>query len=98
MFKHFFVGFIRVHLLYHASRGKIFGFDMIKELARHGYQVSPGTLYPILHSLENGGYLKSAKESVGGRIRRCYQITPEGKEALSEIKEKIRELIDEVMG
>ena len=46
-------GMIRLHILHHAGRGAIFGAGMAEELARHGYKISPGTLYPILHGLEN---------------------------------------------
>jgi hypothetical protein len=31
---------------------------MIEELGRHGYRISPGTLYPLLHNLEKKGYLR----------------------------------------
>src|SRR5579875_2736613 len=43
-----FSGLIRLHVLYHAARGPIFGLEMIRELRRHGYELSPGTLYPLL--------------------------------------------------
>jgi len=52
----FFLGFVRLHILYHASQGPIYGLEMIRELSRHGYQLSPGTLYPILHGLEKKGF------------------------------------------
>jgi len=93
----FFLGFIRIHLLYHASKGEIYGVEMIDELKRHGYDVSPGTLYPILHSLEKEGFLKSEIRNIGGKIRKYYVITRKGKHILIEARKKIRELIEEVM-
>ena len=93
----FFLGFIRIHLLYHASKGRIYGVEMIDELERHGYGISPGTLYPILHSLEKEGYLKSSPENVGGKIRKYYRITKRGEKILENARKKIRELIDEAM-
>ena len=92
----FFLGFIRLHILYHASQGAIFGLDMIRELATHGYELSPGTLYPILHGMERDGFLQSEKQLVEGKIRKNYYITKEGKKALAEALMKVRELVDEV--
>ncbi|MFZ1050478.1 MAG: helix-turn-helix transcriptional regulator [Candidatus Sulfotelmatobacter sp.] len=45
-------GLIRLHILHHACEGDIFGLGMIEELGRHGYKLSSGTMYPLLHSLE----------------------------------------------
>jgi DNA-binding PadR family transcriptional regulator len=93
----FFLGFIRIHIIYHADKEEIYGTEMINELKRHGYEVSPGTIYPILHSLENEGYLTSKEKNVEGKIRKYYKITEEGRKVLKEAREKIKELINEVM-
>ncbi len=95
--REFFLGFIKIHILYHASREAIFGVAIAGELARHGYNVSPGTLYPVLHRLEKAGYLESSSRVVSGRVRRYYQATNEGKQALEESMKKIRELVTEVI-
>jgi DNA-binding PadR family transcriptional regulator len=76
--------------------GPIFGLWIIEELARHGYRLSPGTLYPLLHALEHAGYLASHRQLVQGRLRRVYSITPTGREALEQAKEKVRELFGEL--
>lgn len=89
-------GLIRLHILHHAAREPIFGLGIIEELARHGYRLSPGTLYPMLHSLEEAGYLRSRARAVDGKIRRNYLITSKGRAALSEAKEKVRELFGEL--
>ncbi|MBI3167516.1 MAG: helix-turn-helix transcriptional regulator [Chloroflexi bacterium] len=91
-----FLGFIRLHILYHASQDAIFGLDMIRELATHGYQLSPGTLYPILHGMEGDGFLRSDKQVVDGKIRKNYYITKDGRTALKEAIIKVRVLMDEV--
>lgn len=93
----FFLGFVRVHLLYHASKEDIYGVEMIDELRRHGYNISPGTLYPILHSLEKEEFLISKPKNVKGKIRKYYRITKNGKKILKDARKKIQELIDEVM-
>ena len=95
--REFFLGFIKIHILYHASKEAIFGAEMTQELARHGYNISPGTLYPTLHRLETEGYLKSNSKVVGGKVRKYYQATAEGKHVLEQSREKIRELVAEVI-
>jgi DNA-binding PadR family transcriptional regulator len=69
---------------------------MIEELGRHGYKLSPGTLYPVLHGLEAKGYLRSHTEQTGRSVRRFYRATPAGKRALAAAKEKVRELFGEL--
>jgi len=91
-----FLGFIRLHILYHASQEAIFGLDMIRELTTHGYQLSPSTLYPILHGMERDGFLRSEKQVVDGKTRKNYYITKDGRTALKEAIIKVRVLMDEV--
>jgi PadR family transcriptional regulator len=90
-------GLIRLHVLYHASEGPLFGFGMIQELRRHGYRVGPGTLYPALHRMEQKGYLRSRRQVVSGKIRRVYDITPRGRTELRQATEKVRELYQEMV-
>jgi len=97
MLRDIFLAFVRVHLLHHAAADRIYGVQMIDELREHGYDMGPGTLYPILHGLEEGGYLKSEQESVEGKMRKYYRITGSGRKMLAQLKQKIRELVDEVM-
>jgi PadR family transcriptional regulator PadR len=85
-------GMIRLHILHHAAHEAIFGAGMAEELARHGYKISPGTLYPILHGLEKRGYLKSEEERSGGSIRRLYKITASGRRAPKTAKLRVHEL------
>ncbi len=90
-------GLIRLHVLFHASEGPIFGLGMIRELRRHGYRVGPGTLYPILHRLESKGYLRSKQQLVERKMRRTYVITSRGTAALGDATHKVRELHDEMI-
>ncbi len=95
--REFFSGFIKIHILYHAGKGPIYGLEMIEELRRHGYDLSPGTLYPTLHALEEAGYLVSERNVVGGRVRRYYRLTDRGRRALAVARARIRELTEEVL-
>jgi DNA-binding PadR family transcriptional regulator len=85
-----------LHVLHHAVHEPIYGLAMIEELARHGYKVSAGTLYPILHGLEERGLLTSTEERSGSVARRVYTATRAGKEALAATKVKVRELFGEL--
>jgi PadR family transcriptional regulator, regulatory protein PadR len=89
-------GLIRLHVLHHAVKEPIYGLAMIEELARHGYKLSAGTLYPILHGLEERGYLTSIEERSGSAARRVYRATLSGKEALTATKIKLREIFGEL--
>jgi len=95
--REFFLGFIKIHILYHASKEPIFGAEMTQELGRHGYNISPGTLYPTLHRLEKEGYLKNSSRVVDGRVRKYYRVTAEGKQVLEQSRKRIRELVAEVI-
>ncbi len=97
MLRDFFLGFIKIHVLHHAAKEPVYGVAMIAELARHGYELSPGTLYPLLHNLEEQGYLVHEERVVEGRVRKYYVITTEGRTALREAKQKIAELVHEVL-
>ncbi len=97
MLRDFFLGIIKIHILYHASKDEIYGAEMKEELERHGYHISPGTLYPTLHGLEAETLLESRRATIRGRVRRLYRITPDGMQALEKAKEKMRELIHEIL-
>src|SRR5271169_5010648 len=89
-------GLIRFHILHRAAKEGIFGLGMMEELARHGYKLSPGTLYPVLHGLEEGGLLRSEEHNLAGKIRRVYRTTPAGEKVLMAAKVKVRELFGEL--
>jgi PadR family transcriptional regulator PadR len=97
MLRDFFLGFIKIHVLHHAAHEPIYGAAMIAELARHGYDLSPGTLYPLLHSLAQQGYLTREDRVIDGRVRKYYTITDDGRVALFEARQKIAELVREVL-
>lgn len=92
----FYASLIRLHILHHACQGDVFGLWMIEELGRHGYKLSPGTMYPLLHSLEERGLLVSKEEREGNRYRKLYRATPAGRKALKAAKDKVRELFGEL--
>lgn len=95
--RHFFNGFIRLHILYHAVKEPVYGAEITEELVRHGYRISQGTLYPTLHQLEKLGYLQSRTQLVQGRRRKYYRATTAGRRVLNEARGKLQELVAEVL-
>lgn len=91
-------GLIRLHILHHAAEEPIYGLWIAEELARHGYKLSAGTLYPVLHGLERKGYLQSSEQRSGKWRRRVYEVTPRGRKALRTARKRVRELFGEMFG
>ena len=90
-------GLLRLHIPHHAVEGPIFGLGMAEVLARHGYKISLGTLYPLLLGLEKKGYLRSTEHRDGKSARKVYRATPLGRKALKAAKVKVRELFGELI-
>jgi len=93
----FYGGLIRLHILHHAAQEPVFGLWLIEELQRHGYRIGPGTLYPILHGLEERGQLRSTTRREGRAVRRMYSATAQGRRTLKRAKSKVRELFGEIL-
>ena len=91
-----FLGFIQIHILYHAKQEPFYGAWMIEELSEHGYDMSPGTLYPILHNMESSKLIESTQKTVEGRVRKYYTITELGIEVLNKARGKAYELFKEI--
>src|SRR3954469_11633149 len=97
MLRDFVLGFVKIHVLHHAAQEPVYGLALIEELRRHGYELGPGTLYPLLNGLAAAGYLAREERVVGGKVRKYYAITEAGLAALAEVKPKIEELVNEVL-
>jgi PadR family transcriptional regulator, regulatory protein PadR len=97
--REFMLAFWKVHILHHASEGPIHGQWVLTELRRHGYDISPGTLYPLLHRMARRGWLKSRTVPAQGgpRARRDYRLTPAGQKVLAELRASVKELYREVV-
>jgi DNA-binding PadR family transcriptional regulator len=95
--KELYAGLIRLHVLHHAvAEGEVYGLWLIEELGRHGYRLSAGTLYPILHGLERKGYLRSSRTRRGSRVRRTYRPTLKGRKVLAAARQRVWELFGEL--
>jgi DNA-binding PadR family transcriptional regulator len=93
------LSFWKAHILHHAGEEPLHGQWLILELRRHGYEISPGTLYPMLHRMERLGWLKGKAAPNGGRrARKDYRLTGEGEQVLKVLRGRIKELYEEVVG
>lgn len=91
-----FLGFIHIHILHHAKEEPVYGSRMVEELHEHGYDISAGTLYPILHGMEKDGLLSREDVNVEGKIRKYYRTTDKGDTVLREARAKAYELFKEI--
>lgn len=97
VFRDLMSGFVRVHILHHANIEPIYGTGISAELETHGYKLSWGTLYPLLHNLYLEGLLAREDQVVNGKVRKYYTITKLGREALEEARTKALELVNELI-
>jgi DNA-binding PadR family transcriptional regulator len=92
------LSFWKVHILHHASEGPVHGQWVLTELRRHGYEISPGTLYPLLHRMQRNGWLKCRKVARRGpRMRMDYRLTADGEKVLALVRNRLEELYREVV-
>jgi PadR family transcriptional regulator, regulatory protein PadR len=91
-----FASFVEFHVLHHAAEEPVYGLWLTEELVEHGYKISPEALYPLLHSMETCGLLRSRESLFNGKIRKYYSITPKGKRYLQKAKSRQGELVREV--
>ncbi|MBW1867540.1 MAG: PadR family transcriptional regulator [Deltaproteobacteria bacterium] len=91
------LGLIKIHILYHAAKAPVVGQWMLRELAGHGYEISPGTMYPLLQRMEKNGWLRCEVAPRGGaRARKSYYLTDKGQEVLSLLRGRVEELWHEI--
>ena len=93
--REFLLAFWKIHILHHAEADGVYGQWMLEELRRHGYRLSPGTLYPVLTRMADRGWLRAA-EPKNSRDARVYRITREGATVLKRLRDAVEELRDEV--
>ncbi len=96
--REFLLAFWKVHILHHAGEEPVVAQWIMRELRRHGYEVSPGTLYPLLARMEERGWLRSKSDPRGGpRARKEYTLTREGRSVLGLLRRQLEELHREVV-
>jgi len=93
--REFLLAFWKIHILHHAAEQGVYGQWMLEELQRHGYRLSPGTLYPVLARMARRGWLKASRTR-NSRDPRVYRITRAGTDVLERLRGALEELQREV--
>ncbi|MCD8362013.1 MAG: PadR family transcriptional regulator [Lachnospiraceae bacterium] len=73
------------------SEKDMYGYEMIEALrsrSQNVFELKAGTLYPLLHGLEEKYFLTSYEREVQGKTRKYYRITKEGRKQLERKKEE----------
>lgn len=91
------LGIWKIHILHHAATGEVWGRWLLEELAEHGHELSPGTLYPAIARMETNGWLRRTGEAAHARARQTFRITPEGRRLLESLRRDVTELYEEVV-
>ena len=91
------LGIWKIHILHHAASHDVWGRWLLEELAEHGHELSPGTLYPALLRMERNGWLERSRGALHARARQVFRITPEGRRLLAGLRREVTELYQEVV-
>ena len=89
-------GFVKLYVLWRASKEDVYGLQIVEEMKELGFSLSPGTLYPTLHALLRERDVTVREKVVNGKVRKCYRLTAKGKKELSEVKERLSVLMRKV--
>ena len=89
-------GFVKLYTLWRASKGEVYGMEIIQEMRELGFTLSPGTLYPTLHALLEERDVTVTNRLVKGKIRKCYRATAKGRKEVEEVIERLSFLIRKV--
>jgi DNA-binding PadR family transcriptional regulator len=88
---------VKLFVLRQAEQGALYGGAISKAFHSLGYDISPGSLYPLLHALEKEKLLRCRIHMVNGRMRKYYELTPEGRSCLAEVRANLTRLVGEVI-
>jgi DNA-binding PadR family transcriptional regulator len=93
----FWQGLVRLIVLHQANLGPVYGGRLSKYFRSLGHEISPGSLYPLLHSLEKASFLHSRIRIFRGRARKYYELTPEGQDCLEALRQELGAIVREVI-
>ena len=68
---------------------EMYGYELvrsIRDVTNEAISLGEGVIYPVLHSLERNGSLKSKRKAVGGRTRVYYSLTKKGRDRLTKLQ------------
>lgn len=91
------LGIWKIHILFHAAQRDVWGTWLLDELAEHGHQLSPGTLYPALARMERNGWLERKGNATHAHARHVFRTTAEGGRLLQTLRRELTVLYEEVV-
>ncbi len=97
MMHSFWQGILKFFVLHQAAQSPVYGGKLKKQLQDWDYDISPGSLYPMLHALEKAMLLKSRVKIFKGRARKYYDITDEGRAVLAEVQEELADVLTRML-
>jgi len=97
MMQSFWQGMVRFFILHQAAQSPIYGGKLKKLLQDWGYNLSPGSLYPMLHALEKANLLHSRVKIFKGRARKYYDITDQGRALLASLQEELAGIMARIL-
>ena len=89
-------GFVKLYTLWRASKGEVYGLEIIEEMRGLGFTLSPGTLYPTLHALLEERDVTVKNRTVNGKLRKVYRATRKGRKEAGEVIGRLSFLIRKV--
>lgn len=90
-------GMVKLVVLHQAGVAPLYGGRFSKYLRNLGYDISPGSLYPLLHTLEKADLLRSRIRICKGRVRKYYELTPQGHACLAAVRQAVGGVMQEVI-
>jgi PadR family transcriptional regulator PadR len=93
----FWQGMVKLVVLHQAGLAPVYGGRLSKYLRSQGYDISPGSLYPLLHAMEKAELLHSRIKIFKGRVRKYYELTPQGQTCLEAVRKEVGGIMQEVI-
>ena len=97
IYQDFLRGMVKLLVLHRAGQEPVYGGALRKSLHGLGFDISPGSLYPLLRALEKSKLLRCRPRMVRGRVRQYYELTRAGRSCLAEVRKELAELVKEVV-
>jgi DNA-binding PadR family transcriptional regulator len=97
IYRAFLQGMVRLFILHKAGQEPVYGEALNRSFRRFGYHMSPGGLYPLLHTLEKQRLLRCRMRVTRGRVRKYYELTDKGRSCLAAVRKELAGLTAEVI-
>ncbi len=97
MMHSFWQGILKFFVLHQAAQNPVYGGKLKKQLQDWDYDISPGSLYPLLHALEKALLLKSRVKIFKGRARKYYDITDQGRAVLAAVEGELAAILAKML-